>query len=69
VNIKRFFPIREWLPDYRLTTFNRDLLAAVIVTVMLIPQSLAYAMLAGIISGVGLSLALHLYRTSLPIVQ
>ncbi|SFF87895.1 SulP family inorganic anion transporter [Neptunomonas qingdaonensis] len=54
MNIKRFFPILEWLPSYCLTTFNQDLLAAVIVTVMLIPQSLAYAMLAGLPPEVGL---------------
>ncbi|WP_372738814.1 SulP family inorganic anion transporter [Neptunomonas sp.] len=54
MNIKRFFPILEWLPDYRISTFNQDLLAAVIVTVMLIPQSLAYAMLAGLPPEVGL---------------
>ncbi|EXJ10746.1 SulP family inorganic anion transporter [Nitrincola nitratireducens] len=54
MNLKRFFPITEWLPQYRLDTLNQDILAAVIVTIMLIPQSLAYAMLAGLPPEVGL---------------
>ena len=54
MNIRKYFPFLEWLPSYRLTTLNQDILAAVIVTVMLIPQSLAYAMLAGLPPEVGL---------------
>lgn len=54
MNIKKYFPILEWLPTYGVATLNQDLLAAVIVTVMLVPQSLAYAMLAGLPAEVGL---------------
>jgi SulP family sulfate permease len=54
VNIKKYLPILTWLPNYRLAIFNQDLMAAVIVTVMLVPQSLAYAMLAGLPPEVGL---------------
>lgn len=54
MNLKKYLPILDWLPEYRLSTFQQDLLAAVIVTVMLIPQSLAYAMLAGLPPEVGL---------------
>jgi SulP family sulfate permease len=54
VNIKKYLPILEWLPSYRLAIFNQDLMAAMIVTVMLVPQSLAYAMLAGLPPEVGL---------------
>ena len=43
----RYLPILEWGRDYRRETLVNDLIAAVIVTIMLIPQSLAYAMLAG----------------------
>ena len=46
MNLKRYFPILEWAPAYGRETLTNDLLAAVIVTIMLIPQSLAYAMLA-----------------------
>ncbi|RCV91774.1 SulP family inorganic anion transporter [Billgrantia montanilacus] len=51
---KRYLPILQWLPGYGRATLGSDLLAAVIVTIMLIPQSLAYAMLAGLPPEVGL---------------
>ncbi|MCE9665886.1 sulfate permease [Halomonas sp. M5N1S17] len=54
MNPKRYLPILQWLPGYGRATLGSDLLAAVIVTVMLIPQSLAYAMLAGLPPEVGL---------------
>jgi SulP family sulfate permease len=44
------------------STLTNDLIAAVIVTIMLIPQSLAYAMLAGLPPEVGL------YASILPLV-
>ncbi len=47
-------PILEWARSYSRGRFSADLLAAVIVTVMLIPQSLAYAMLAGLPPEAGL---------------
>uniref|UniRef100_UPI0040479359 SulP family inorganic anion transporter n=1 Tax=Shewanella sp. TaxID=50422 RepID=UPI0040479359 len=47
-------PIFEWAPQYDQPTLVRDLVAAAIVTIMLIPQSLAYALLAGLPAEVGL---------------
>jgi SulP family sulfate permease len=47
-------PILQWGRAYRRETLVSDGLAALIVTVMLIPQSLAYAMLAGLPPEVGL---------------
>ena len=47
-------PALVWARDYRRDTLLRDALAAVIVTLMLIPQSLAYAQLAGLPPEVGL---------------
>jgi len=44
----------EWGRDYKRETLVSDGLAALIVTIMLIPQSLAYAMLAGLPPEVGL---------------
>ncbi|MCX7270669.1 MAG: SulP family inorganic anion transporter, partial [Burkholderiales bacterium] len=38
----------EWGRSYSKTSFSSDMVAALIVTVMLIPQSLAYALLAGL---------------------
>lgn len=52
--LKRYFPILGWASEYNKNTLSHDLLAAVIVTIMLIPQSLAYALLAGLPAEVGL---------------
>lgn len=47
-------PILEWIKTYNQSKLSDDTVAAVIVTIMLIPQSLAYAMLAGLPPEVGL---------------
>ncbi|SEM19622.1 SulP family inorganic anion transporter [Halomonas caseinilytica] len=52
--LKKYLPILTWLPHYTRRLFGADLLAGVIVTVMVIPQSLAYAILAGLPAVVGL---------------
>ena len=44
----------DWGRSYNKQSFSSDMVAAVIVTVMLIPQSLAYALLAGLPPEVGL---------------
>lgn len=59
---ERWIPLIGWLRDYRRDTFVRDALAAVIVTLMLVPQALAYALLAGLPPEVGL------YASMLPLV-
>jgi SulP family sulfate permease len=46
--IARYFPPLDWGRSYTRDTLTNDLMAAVIVTIMLIPQSLAYALLAGL---------------------
>ncbi len=50
----RYLPILEWGRRYDRNTLTNDLLAALIVTIMLVPQSLAYAMLAGLPPEIGL---------------
>jgi SulP family sulfate permease len=60
--IKQYFPILTWTADYQRDTLISDLLAAVIVTIMLIPQSLAYALLAGLPPEMGL------YASMLPLI-
>ena len=45
---RQYVPILDWGRDYTRSALSNDLIAAVIVTIMLIPQSLAYAMLAGL---------------------
>ncbi len=52
--LRRYLPILDWGSRYTGKTFTNDLIVAGIVTVMLIPQSLAYALLAGLPPQVGL---------------
>ncbi|MCF7698293.1 SulP family inorganic anion transporter [Loktanella sp. M215] len=52
--IARYLPILTWGRTYSRANLSNDLVAAVIVTIMLIPQSLAYAMLAGLPPEAGL---------------
>ena len=47
-------PVLDWGRRYDRATFAGDAVAALIVTIMLIPQSLAYALLAGLPPEVGL---------------
>lgn len=57
--LKKLLP--DWLKQYQSTWLAGDVIAGAIVTVMLIPQSLAYAMLAGLPPQAGL------YASLLPI--
>ena len=59
---KAYFPILSWAGEYNRDVLLSDLLAALIVTIMLIPQSLAYALLAGLPPQMGL------YASMLPLV-
>lgn len=59
---KKYLPILDWSKDYNRSLFISDFVAAIIVTIMLIPQSLAYALLAGLPAEVGL------YASILPLV-
>jgi sulfate permease, SulP family len=52
--LKGYLPILEWGAKYSSKTFSNDMIVALIVTMMLIPQSLAYAILAGLPAEVGL---------------
>ena len=58
----KYLPILDWGRRYKGATFVNDGIAAVIVTIMLIPQSLSYALLAGLPPEVGL------YASILPLV-
>ena len=60
--IGRYVPILDWGRRYDRDALTSDLVAAVIVTIMLIPQSLAYALLAGLPAEMGL------YASILPLV-
>ncbi|MEZ4899411.1 MAG: solute carrier family 26 protein [Saprospiraceae bacterium] len=45
--VKKWIPILEWLPTYQKGWFRHDLIAGLTVGVMLVPQGMAYALLAG----------------------
>lgn len=62
MRIASLFPILDWGRSYNRGKFGSDLVAAVIVTIMLIPQSLAYALLAGLPPEMGL------YASILPLI-
>ena len=46
--IYRFFPFLAWFEGYESSFFRSDAIAGLTVAVVLIPQSMAYAMLAGL---------------------
>ncbi|MEO1257535.1 MAG: solute carrier family 26 protein [Bacteroidota bacterium] len=48
MNIKQFIPALDWLPRYDKKNLKGDLSAGLTVGVMLIPQGMAYAMIAGL---------------------
>ena len=60
--LARYLPILQWGRTYNGAVLTNDLVAAVIITIMLIPQSLACALLAGLPPVVGL------YASILPLV-
>jgi SulP family sulfate permease len=60
--LERHLPILTWAKTYDRDTLTSDAVAALIVTIMLIPQSLAYALLAGLPPEVGL------YASILPLI-
>ncbi len=47
MNLKNYLPILQWLPTYKNSDFRSDLIAGITVVIMLVPQGMAYAFLAG----------------------
>ncbi|MGJ9384616.1 SulP family inorganic anion transporter [Salipaludibacillus sp. CF4.18] len=58
---KKFIPALEWIPNYKRKDLRGDMLAGLIVAIMLIPQGMAYAMLAGLPPVIGL------YASTIPL--
>ncbi|MEZ4646566.1 MAG: solute carrier family 26 protein [Chloroflexota bacterium] len=59
---RQYFPFLEWLLHYRREDLTGDVLAGLIVAIMLVPQGMAYALLAGLPPQVGL------YASILPVI-
>lgn len=56
--LQKFVPILEWLPQYNRQQLKGDLFAGMTVGVMLVPQGMAYALIAGLPPVYGLYAAL-----------
>ena len=56
--LKKTLPILQWLPSYKKEYFSGDLTAGLTVGIMLVPQGMAYAMIAGLPPVFGLYAAL-----------
>ena len=56
--LKRIFPFLSWITNYDRSKLNSDLVAGLTVGIMLIPQGMAYAMIAGMPPIYGLYAAL-----------
>jgi len=46
--VKNIFPFLDWISSYKKTDFVKDLLAGITVGIVLVPQGMAYAMIAGL---------------------
>lgn len=53
-HLSRYLPFLEWFLEYRSQHLIGDLIAGVIVAIMLVPQGMAYALLAGLPPQIGL---------------
>jgi len=57
-NLQRLIPILEWLPNYTRSRSKGDFIAGITVAIILIPQGIAYALIAGLPPIYGLYCAL-----------
>ncbi|MBT2570790.1 solute carrier family 26 protein [Planococcus sp. ISL-110] len=60
--LKKWIPALEWMGSYKKSDLSGDLNAGLIVAIMLIPQGMAYAMLAGLPPVIGL------YASTVPLI-
>jgi len=56
--LKRLIPILDWLPNYNSAKFRGDFVAGITVAIILVPQGIAYALIAGLPPIYGLYCAL-----------
>lgn len=62
MNFKNYIPALDWLPNYNKKWLRGDLIAGLTVGVMLIPQGMAYSMIAGLPPVYGL------YAVTIPLI-
>ncbi len=60
--VQRYLPILDWLPAYSKDQLSGDMNAGAVTAIMLVPQGMAYAMLAGLPPEIGL------YASVLPLI-
>jgi len=58
MNLKSYFPVFEWTRNYQKQWLKNDIMAGITVGIMLIPQGIAYAVIAGLPPIYGLYTAL-----------
>ena len=58
MKLSKLFPILDWLPDYKKEWLQDDIVAGITVGIMLVPQGIAYALIAGLPPIYGLYTAL-----------
>ncbi|MBE7628745.1 SulP family inorganic anion transporter [Tenacibaculum piscium] len=58
MKLKKIIPILDWLPNYKKTQIRGDVIAGITVATVLIPQGIAYALIAGLPPIYGLYAAL-----------
>ncbi|MBK6567172.1 MAG: sulfate permease [Saprospiraceae bacterium] len=46
--MQKFLPVLSWLPEYKKENLSKDFFAGITIGIMLIPQGMAYALLAGL---------------------
>ena len=63
--IVELVPLFQWVHEYNLQWFKRDIIAGITVAILLVPQSLAYAQLAGLPPEWGLYGLLTIYSIHL----
>ena len=62
MSVSRLIPMLAWAPNYERRDLRSDLAAGLTVGAMLVPQAMAYALLAGLPPEVGL------YAATVPVV-
>ena len=58
INLKNYLPILSWIKNYKLVYLKSDIVAGITVTILLVPQGMAYALIAGLPPIYGLYAAL-----------